>query len=104
MNRQDILAEYVSDQGQHIRIVECVRGKTGVRETAGDDLEHAGRFMQSCIEVRADGKTVESIPLTTELAQFSRRDANNLLSEINALKDSGADPDEVIGELHTLLG
>lgn len=106
MERTELLAEYVTDEGQTVRIVARMTTRLGKVESPKDDdgLDHFGKYQASSIRVLADGRLVEEIALTKELARFSQRDTNELLGEINALKDCHADADEVVGELHSLLG
>lgn len=106
MHRFDVLADYVSDEGDRVRIVAKMCRKMGKRD-GPDDLEHGALYEASSIEVRVgegEGHVVEAVPLRKELAKFSQRATNDLMGEINALKDNGADADEVLGELHALLG
>jgi hypothetical protein len=103
MEMTDILADYVSDDGGHVRIIARMKTKTG-KVDGPDGLEHNGHYHASMIDVVADGKLVESLPLQTDLSHFSRRDTNELLGEIRAMRDNHADADEVVDELHSLLG
>lgn len=103
MDRTDVLADYKSENDQQVQIIARKRTRTGTKPTP-DGLDPAAHYHASSIDVLVNGHLVESIPLQHDLSHFSKRDTRTLLEEINALKDSRAEADEVIGELHTLVG
>ncbi|MFN4243115.1 MAG: hypothetical protein ACK4PI_07745 [Tepidisphaerales bacterium] len=103
MDRMEVLADYRSETDEQVQIVARRRTRTGTKPAPGG-LEQEVHFHANSIDVLVNGHLVESIPLRHDLSHLSRRDARNLLEEINALKDSRAEADEVIGELHTLFG
>lgn len=103
MDHTEVLADYRSDTDQQVRIVARRRRRTGMQATA-EGLDREVHFPSDSIDVLVNGHLVESIPLRQGISHLSRRDARNLLEEINALKDSRARAEEVIGELHSLFG
>ena len=103
MERMDVLADYLSENDHQVQIVARQRTRTGTKPTP-DGLDPVAHFQAASIDVLEDGRLVESLPLQHGLSHLSKRDTRTLLEEINALKDSRAEADEVVGELHTLVG